>query len=104
MGDLIKNMKTIAALILLASTTQAIKPTIRTYPGVTFFPDDSLVMGIDKDDLMQNNPSHWRKAWPEGDTDNGQDDHEVLGRLHQKHRSFKEAPSKKPTHGLTMRT
>merc|ERR1712046_341438 len=34
--------------------------------------------GIHKDDLMQNNPSHWRKPWPEGDTDNGENDADVL--------------------------
>ena len=28
--------------------------------------------------LMQNNPSHWRKSWPEGITDNGDEDAEVL--------------------------
>ena len=27
---------------------------------------------------MQNNPSHWRKPWPEGDTDNGDGDAEVM--------------------------
>lgn len=34
--------------------------------------------GIDKKELMQNNPSHWRKAWPEGDTDNGEGDADVI--------------------------
>jgi uncharacterized protein YjdB len=34
--------------------------------------------GIDKDALMQNNPSHWRKPWPEGDTDDGNGDAEVM--------------------------
>ena len=34
--------------------------------------------GIDKDALMQNNPSHWRKVWPEGDTDDGNGDAEVM--------------------------
>ena len=34
--------------------------------------------GIHKDNLMQNQPSHWRKAWPEGDTDDGNGDAEVL--------------------------
>ena len=27
---------------------------------------------------MQAQPSHWRKIWPEGDTDNGDEDAEVL--------------------------
>ena len=27
---------------------------------------------------MQNNPSHWRKVWPEGDVDNADGDAEVL--------------------------
>ena len=34
--------------------------------------------GIDKGALMQNNPSHWRKSWPEGDTDDGNGDAEVM--------------------------
>ena len=31
--------------------------------------------------LMQNNPSHWRKVWPEGITDNADGDAEVLNRF-----------------------
>merc|ERR1712139_366087 len=34
--------------------------------------------GIDKGALMQSQASHWRKAWPEGDTDNADGDAEVL--------------------------
>ena len=34
--------------------------------------------GIPKGALMQSQPSHWRKAWPEGDTDNADGDAEVL--------------------------
>ena len=34
--------------------------------------------GIDKDDLMQNQPSHWRKVWPQGVIDNSEGDSEVL--------------------------
>ena len=89
-------MKTIAALMALGLVASK-RPTIKSYPGVTFMPDESLVMGIDKDDLMQNNPSHWRKAWPEGDTDNGQDDSDVLGRLHNMHKGYKE-PRKQETY------
>ena len=37
-----------------------------------------LYRGIKKEDLMQENKSHWRKNWPEGDTDNGDGDAEVL--------------------------
>ena len=83
-------MKTIV-LMALGLVANARKSTLKSYPGVTFMPDDAFVMGIDKDDLMQNNPSHWRKAWPEGAIDNGQEDVDVLGRQHMKHRSFKEA-------------
>ena len=28
--------------------------------------------------LMQNNPSHWKKNWPEGIVDNGDEDAEIL--------------------------
>ena len=34
--------------------------------------------GIDGDALMQNNPSHWRKVWPEGVIDNAEGDADVL--------------------------
>ena len=49
-----------------------------------------MIGGIGKKDLMQNNPSHWRKHWPEGATDNGQDDSSVIDRLDTKRRSHKE--------------
>ena len=69
-------MKTIALVAILAATADA---RLKSYPGVTFLPEDNeLVGGIAKGDLMQNNPSHWRKHWPEGDTDNGNGDAEVL--------------------------
>ena len=86
-----KNM-TLMALGLLA--TASARHSVRTYPGVTFMPDNEFVMGVDKDDLMQNNPSHWRKSWPEGNTDNGQDDSDVLARLGTKKRSHKDAADK----------
>ena len=38
----------------------------------------SLVGGIDEDDIMQNQASHWKKSWPQGDTDNGVDDENVM--------------------------
>ena len=31
--------------------------------------------------LMQNNPSHWRKVWPEGAVDNADGDAEVINRF-----------------------
>ena len=34
--------------------------------------------GIPAGALMQNNPSHWRKAWPEGDVDAGDADEDVI--------------------------
>ena len=33
--------------------------------------------------LMQNNPSHWRKLWPEGAVDNADGDAEILDRFNQ---------------------
>ena len=36
------------------------------------------VGGIDKDDLMQNQKSHWQKNWPQGDTDDGTNDEDVM--------------------------
>ena len=38
----------------------------------------AFVGGIDKDDLMQNQASHWKKTWPQGDTDNGDNDEDVM--------------------------
>ena len=34
--------------------------------------------GIDKDAIMQNQPSHWRKQWPQGAIDNSEGDADVL--------------------------
>ena len=51
--------------------------------------------GIDKGVLMQNNPSHWRKAWPEGDTDDGNGDAEVLEMFLKKKKA---APKSKITY------
>ena len=34
--------------------------------------------GIDKDDIMQNQPAHWRKQWPQGAIDNADGDSEVM--------------------------
>ena len=84
-----KNISSLILSLLLIESTEAVSRHHRNFPGVTFLPDDSFVMGIDKGDLMQNNPSHWRKAWPEG-IDNGQDDADVLGRLDTKRRSHKD--------------
>ena len=43
--------------------------------------------------LMQNNPSHWRKIWPEGITDNADGDAEILNR-------FNKPEEEKKTKGL----
>ena len=40
---------------------------------------------------MQNQKSHWRKIWPQGDTDNGDDDDLVLN-LKGKERGWKKPP------------
>ena len=37
-----------------------------------------LAHGIDKKEIMQNQPSHWRKMWPQGSVDNADGDAEVL--------------------------
>ena len=34
--------------------------------------------GIDDKELMDQQVSHWRKNWPEGDTDNGDNDEDVM--------------------------
>ena len=53
--------------------------------GVTF------LGGIEPEDLMQEQPSHWRKVWPQGLTDAGDDDENVLN-LKGEPRKFKEPP------------
>ena len=36
------------------------------------------IKGIPKGDIMQNQPNHWRKIWPQGLTDDGRDDDKIL--------------------------
>lgn len=50
------------------------------------------LQGVPKDAIMQAQPSHWRKAWPEGDTDNADGDAEVLDMF--MHKKKKEAKPK----------
>lgn len=72
-------MKTIfISLSLMVANTAAIK-----------------LNGIDKDDLMQNQASHWRKPWPQGDTDTGEGDADVLWMFLNK---TKKAPKPKITY------
>ena len=44
--------------------------------------------GIDKDDLMDG--SHWRKTWPEGNTDDSTDDDTILSKWTDKKRTAKD--------------
>ena len=48
--------------------------------------------GIDPDDLMQEQPSHWRKEWPQGSIDNADGDAEVLDKFNHPE---KKKPKKK---------
>ena len=50
------------------------------------------LQGIDKKELMQEQPSHWRKVWPEGDTDNGDNDADILDRFNHPARNNKKKP------------
>jgi len=36
------------------------------------------INGIPKDDIMQNQANHWRKIWPQGNTDDGRDDDKIM--------------------------
>ena len=40
--------------------------------------------GIPYPALMQEQPSHWRKVWPEGATDNSDGDAEIIDRFNKK--------------------
>mmetsp|Transcript_19668 Transcript_19668/g.30389 ORF Transcript_19668/g.30389 Transcript_19668/m.30389 type:complete len:129 (-) Transcript_19668:49-435(-) len=48
--------------------------------------------GIDKKELMQEQPSHWRKIWPEGDTDNADGDAEILDWFNHPEKHGKKKP------------
>ena len=39
--------------------------------------------------LMQNNPSHWRKIWPEGIVDNADGDAEIINRFNKEEEDTK---------------
>ena len=55
--------------------------------------------GIEKEELMQEQPSHWRKNWPEGDTDRGENDEDTInlaGPGRKGPPKPKEAPEKYP--------
>ena len=64
---MIKNLVTLAIICVGADARIQQKPV-----------DSVLVSGIDKDDLMQNQKSHWKKNWPQGDTDDGTNDEDVM--------------------------
>merc|ERR1711967_66586 len=69
MGNLINYKMKFTVFVALLGSTQAIR--MKT-PG-DFYPAEA---GIDKKSLMDVNPSHWRKSWPEGCTDGGAGDAE----------------------------
>ena len=64
---MIKNLVTLAIICVGADARIHQKPA-----------DSLFIGGIDKDDLMQNQKSHWKKPWPQGDTDDGTNDEDVL--------------------------
>ena len=72
-------------LALLISSAQAV--TLESIPAGT---------------LMQNNPSHWRKVWPEGITDNGDEDAEVLETFLKPEEDKKKKKDKKETYPWTL--
>ena len=56
--------------------------------------------GIPYPALMQEQPSHWRKVWPEGDTDNSDGDAEVLDRFNK--RTKEDKPEKVETYPWSL--
>ena len=46
--------------------------------------------GIDKEEIMQNQASHWRKQWPQGAIDNADGDSEVMDMFAQPEKKTKE--------------
>ena len=51
------------------------KATILALVGAT---QAVTIRGIPSDSLMDRQPSHWKKIWPQGDTDDGLNDNLVL--------------------------
>ena len=52
--------------------------------------------------LMQNNPSHWRKTWPEGIVDNGDEDSSVIEMFLKPVDEKKKKVAKKETYPYTL--
>ena len=45
--------------------------------------------------MMQEQPSHWRKVWPEGAVDNSDGDAEIIDRFNKKPKEKKADPEEK---------
>ena len=56
--------------------------------------------GIPKEDIMQNQPNHWRKRWPEGNTDDSNGDAEVINMFLEPEPP--KEPEKKETYPYTI--
>ena len=52
--------------------------------------------------LMQNNPYHWRKAWPEGAIDNSDGDADVLETFNKPEEEKEKKKDKKETYPWTL--
>ena len=52
--------------------------------------------------LMQNNPSHWRKVWPEGAIDNSDGDADVLDTFNKPEEEKEKKKDKKETYPWTL--
>merc|ERR1712032_373239 len=81
-------MKSYILAALLLSEAEAIRMTQR---------------GIDKGDLMQSQPSHWRKNWPQGDIDDGTNDEDVMYIPALEKRREEDTDQRKLIHILSMR-
>eukprot|EP00356_Strombidium_inclinatum_P008250 CAMPEP_0170492442 /NCGR_PEP_ID=MMETSP0208-20121228/12256_1 /TAXON_ID=197538 /ORGANISM="Strombidium inclinatum, Strain S3" /LENGTH=128 /DNA_ID=CAMNT_0010768177 /DNA_START=23 /DNA_END=406 /DNA_ORIENTATION=+ len=73
------------SLALVATLATDASARRHHFKGVEF------IGGIDEKEIMQEQGSHWRKPWPEGDTDAGDGDDVVLN-LKGKPRKVKPAP------------
>ena len=59
-------MNKISFSLLVCATQATLESSLKTNGSIPI------------DSLMQNNPSHWKKVWPEGIVDNGDEDAGVL--------------------------
>merc|ERR1711908_90751 len=86
MGNLIfiiNNLMKVSILALVAIATQDVEAVQLASRGIPY------------PALMQEQPSHWKKVWPEGAVDNSDGDAEILDRFNKKPKEKAAGPEEK---------